>query len=161
MRSRSPNGVRTASKAIDPTTTRLMDVGSLEDAAFMSAVVLAFASSVTWGVADFVGGLKSRVLPILNVLLVSQITGLVVIAAFVAARGDGAPGGDFAVFAALSALAGIAGLAAFYRALAIGNMGVVAPISACAGVVPVVVGVATGDRPSAIQAAGIGLALIG
>jgi drug/metabolite transporter (DMT)-like permease len=127
----------------------------------MAAIALAFASSVSWGVADFVGGLKSRTLPILNVLLVSQLTGLILIGAFVAARGESAPGGDFAVFAALSAMAGIVGLAAFYRALAIGNMGVVAPISACAGVVPAVVGIATGDRPGAIQAAGMGLALIG
>jgi uncharacterized membrane protein len=127
----------------------------------MTAFVLAFASSVSWGVADFVGGLKSRALPVLNVLLLSQASGLVLIALFVAVRGEGAPGGDFAVFAALSALAGIAGLAAFYRALAIGNMGVVAPISACAAVVPVVVGIATGDRPATVQVAGIVLALAG
>src|SRR3712207_5290641 len=113
----------------------------------MTAVLLAFASSVSWGVADFIGGLKSRALPILNVLLIAQFTGLVLIALFVAARGEAEPGGDFAVFAALSALAGIIGLAAFYRALAVGNMGVVAPISACAALVPVVVGIATGDRP--------------
>jgi drug/metabolite transporter (DMT)-like permease len=127
----------------------------------MTAVVLAFASSISWGVADFVGGLKSRALPILNVLLPSQLTGLFLIGVFVAVRGEGAPGGDFAVFAALSALAGIVGLAAFYGALAIGNMGVVAPISACAGVVPVAVGVATGDRPGALQALGLALALVG
>jgi drug/metabolite transporter (DMT)-like permease len=127
----------------------------------MTAVVLAFASSVSWGVADFVGGLKSRALPVLSVLLVAQVTGLVLLTAFVAIRAEAAPGGDFAVFAALSALAGIAGLAAFYRALAIGNMGVVAPISACAAVVPLVVGVATGDRPGALQGVGLALALAG
>jgi drug/metabolite transporter (DMT)-like permease len=38
---------------------------------------------------------------------------------------------------------------------------VVAPISACAGVVPVVVGVATGDRPAALQGIGLALALVG
>jgi drug/metabolite transporter (DMT)-like permease len=127
----------------------------------MTAVLLAFASSVSWGLADFVGGLKSRTLPLLNVLVASQVTGLVLIAAYVAIRGEGAPGGDFAVFAALSAVAGVTGLAAFYRALAIGNMGVVAPISACAAVVPVVVGIATGDRPAALQMAGLVLALAG
>ena len=127
----------------------------------MGAIALAFASSVSWGVADFVGGLKSRVLPILNVLLLSQLSGLVLIALFVVIRSEGAPGGDFAVFAALSALAGIGGLAAFYRALAIGNMGVVAPISACAALVPVIVGIATGDRPGIVQAIGIVLALMG
>jgi drug/metabolite transporter (DMT)-like permease len=125
------------------------------------AVALGFASSVSWGVADFVGGLKSRSLPVLNVVLTSQATGLVLIAAFVGLRGEAAPRGDFALFAALSALAGVTGLAAFYRALAIGNMGVVAPISACAAVVPVAVGVATGDRPGPLQAIGLVLALAG
>jgi drug/metabolite transporter (DMT)-like permease len=127
----------------------------------MTAVVLAFLSSVSWGTADFVGGLKSRSLPILNVLVASQGVGLILISAFVAIRGEGAPGGDFAVFAALSGVAGVTGLAAFYRALAVGNMGVVAPISATAAVVPVVVGIATGDRPGAVQAAGLALALAG
>jgi drug/metabolite transporter (DMT)-like permease len=127
----------------------------------MAAFALAFASSVAWGTADFVGGLKSRSLPLLNVLLVSQGVGLTVIGGFVAIRGDAAPAGDFAVFAALSGLAGVVGVAAFYRGLAVGNMGVVAPISACAAVVPVVVGVATGDRPSALQTTGLVLALGG
>ena len=127
----------------------------------MAAFALAFASSVAWGTADFIGGLKSRSLPLLNVLLLSQGVGLVVIGAFVAIRGEGAPGGDFAVFAALSGLAGIVGVAAFYRGLAVGNMGVVAPISACAAVVPVVVGIATGDRPSGLQSVGLVLALAG
>ncbi len=127
----------------------------------MTAVVLAFASSASWGVADFVGGLKSRTLPLLNVLLAAQVTGLVLIASFVAVRGEAAPGGDFAVFAALSGASGVVGLAAFYRALAVGNMGVVAPISACAAIVPVAVGIATGDRPGAFQAAGLALALLG
>jgi drug/metabolite transporter (DMT)-like permease len=127
----------------------------------VAALALAFASSVSWGVADFIGGVKSRSLPLLNVLIASQLTGLVLIAGYVAARGEAAPGGDFAVFAALSALAGVTGLAAFYRGLAVGNMGIVAPISATAAVVPVVVGVATGDRPGALQAVGLALALAG
>jgi drug/metabolite transporter (DMT)-like permease len=127
----------------------------------MAAVGLAFLSSVSWGLADFVGGLKSRTLPLLNVLVASQVTGLVLIASFVAIRGEAAPGGDFAVFAALSGLAGVVGLTAFYRALAVGNMGVVAPISSCAAIVPVVVGIATGDRPGTLQAAGLAIALGG
>src|SRR4029079_16306488 len=124
-------------------------------------LLLAFASSVSWGVADFIGGLKKRSLPLLNVLLASQVTGLVLVALFVAIRGEGAPGGDFAVFAALSAVTGVTGLAAFYRGLAVGNMGVVAAISACAAVVPVIVGLASGDRPAAIQVGGLVLALFG
>ena len=97
----------------------------------------------------------------LAVLLVSQAAGLLLIAGVVLVRGEGPPGGDFVLYAALSSLAGTAGLAAFYRGLAVGAMGVVAPISATAAAIPVAFGVATGERPSAVQGAGIALALLG
>jgi drug/metabolite transporter (DMT)-like permease len=127
----------------------------------VAAIALALVSSVSWGTGDFLGGLKSRSLPVLNVIVGSQVTGLTLLAIFVLVRGEGPPGGTFAVFGVLSAFAGVTGLAAFYRALAIGNMGVVAPISACAAVVPLVVGIATGDRPGALQGVGLALALVG
>ena len=127
----------------------------------MLALGLAFASSVSWGVADFLGGLKSRQLPVLNVLLASQGTGLVLVGVYMLIRWEPVPGGDFALWAGLSGVAGAIGLAAFYRGLSIGNMGVVAPISATAAVVPVAVGIASGDRPAAIQYAGLLLAFIG
>ncbi len=127
----------------------------------MLALGLAFASSVSWGVADFLGGLKSRQLPLLNVLLASQGTGLVLVGIYMLIRWEPIPGGDFALWAALSGLAGAFGLAAFYKGLSTGNMGVVAPISATAAVVPVAVGIASGDRPAAIQYLGLLLAFIG
>jgi drug/metabolite transporter (DMT)-like permease len=127
----------------------------------MAALALAFASGISWGVADFLGGLKSRRLPVLNVVTASQLTGLVLIGSFMLIRWEPVPGGDFALWAALSGVAGVIGLSAFYRGLAIGNMGVVAPISATAAVVPVVVGIASGDRPAGIQYAGLVLALAG
>ena len=94
-------------------------------------------------------------------MLLSQGAGLVLVFAIVAVRGEGAPDGEYLAYAAVSGLAGIAGLTAFYRGLAVGAMAVVAPISATAAAIPVVVGVATGDRPSAIQAVGLVLALVG
>ena len=78
-----------------------------------------------------------------------------------AVRATPPPGGDFAVYAALAGLAGAVGLAAFYRGLTVGAMGIVAPISATAAAIPVVVGVASGERPSSVQAVGLGLALAG
>jgi drug/metabolite transporter (DMT)-like permease len=94
-------------------------------------------------------------------MVVSQTIGLAVIAAIVAVRGEGPPGGDFEIYAALAAIAGLIGVASFYRGLAIGVMSVVAPISALAAAIPVTVGVATGDRPSTAQAIGIAIALAG
>lgn len=127
----------------------------------MVAAGLGLASALAWGLADFVGGLKSRKLAVLVVLVVSQAMGLLLIGGVVLARGEGPPGGDFVLYAALSSFAGTAGLAAFYRGLAVGAMGVVAPISATAAVIPVAVGVASGERPSGGQGIGIALALIG
>jgi drug/metabolite transporter (DMT)-like permease len=125
------------------------------------AVALGLASSVAWGVSDFLGGLKSRKLHLLSVLLVSQAIGIVPLVLIVALRGEPVPAWPEPLWAALGGLAGLIGLAAFYRGLAVGAMAVVAPISGLAATIPVAVGVATGDRPSALQAAGIAVALAG
>ena len=127
----------------------------------MTALALAFASGVSWGVADFFGGLKARQLPVLNVLLASQGTGLLLVTIYMLIRWEPVPGGDFALWAVLSGVAGVIGLSAFYRGLSIGNMGVVAPISATAAVIPVAVGIASGDRPAGLQYMGLVLALAG
>ena len=127
----------------------------------MIAVALGLGSSLAWGIADFLGGLASRRLSVLSVLAVSQVVGLVLVLAVVALRGEGPPAVHHLVVAGASALVGVGALAAFYRGLAVGTMAVVAPISATAAVVPVVAGVVGGERPSALQLAGIVLAMAG
>ena len=127
----------------------------------MVAVALGLAASISWGVADFLGGLKSRQLHVVSVLVLSQAVGMLLVAVLVAARGEGPPEGHFLVYGALAGFSGLIGLAAFYRGMAVGAMAVVAPISATGAAIPVVVGVATGDRPSAVQGAGLLLALVG
>ncbi len=127
----------------------------------MLAIALALGSSLCWGVADFVGGVQSRKLPLVGVLLVSQAIGLVGLLVLVAVRGTAPPELSRLLPAIGAGLGGIAALALFYRALAIGTMSIVAPISATGVVVPVVVGIAIGDRPAAIQVVGIVAATIG
>lgn len=128
----------------------------------MLAVGLALASSLAWGLADFGAGLKSRRFAVLTVLLISQVGSLPLVVAVVAVRGAGPPeDSSFAVLAFLAGASGTVGIAAFYRALAVGTMSVVAPISATAAVVPLTVGVASGERPSAVQGLGVALALVG
>ncbi len=123
--------------------------------------MLGLAASVAWGCSDFLGGLKSRTLELLTVLLVSQGAGLLLVGAIVALRGEPVPDGEHVVYACLSGVAGAVGLAAFYRGLAVGAMAVVAPIAGTAAVIPVAFGVITGERPSAFQGIGIALAIAG
>jgi drug/metabolite transporter (DMT)-like permease len=74
---------------------------------------------------------------------------------------DELPSWTAVAWAALAGSAGIVALGAFYRALAIGTMSVVAPISATAAAVPVLVGLAEGERPGGLQIAGMAAALAG
>ena len=127
----------------------------------MFAIALGLAASLSWGVGDFLGGLQSRRMPVVAVVLGSQLAGLALVVVIVAIRGKPLPGGDFVVFAAASSVGGIIGLTAFYKALSIGAMGVVAPLSSTAAVIPLVVGLASGDSLSALQATGIALAISG
>lgn len=127
----------------------------------MIAVVLALGAAVAWGAADYLGGLKSRGVATIVVVAFGQATGLAFVAAFVAARGDGPPQARFFAYAALAGVAGAVGIGALYRGLAVGAMSIVAPITATGAVIPVAVGVATGERPSGFQGAGLVLALGG
>jgi len=125
------------------------------------ALALALSSSFAWGVADFVAGLKSRSLPVASVMLVAVVTGLALAGAVVVARGAAPPAASFLAYAALSAVVGSIGLAALYRGLAVGAMSVVAPIAATGAAVPVAFGLASGERPSAVQVVGAAIAIAG
>jgi drug/metabolite transporter (DMT)-like permease len=127
----------------------------------MLAIALALGSSVLWGLADFLGGLKSRSLPVPVVLAVMYASSLTAMTIFVGARGHGPPELE-AVLAGLGAgLFGIAGLMAFYRALAIGTMSIVAPIASTGVALPVLVGLATGDEPGLLRSLGLAAAVAG
>ena len=75
----------------------------------MAAVGLALAASISWGLADFIGGLKSRRLHVLTVLVLSQAVGLLLVGTLVAARGDGPPDANFLAYGALAGLSGSSG----------------------------------------------------
>src|SRR3954447_8363690 len=123
------------------------------------ALVLALASSVVWGAADFSGGLLTRRLPAFAVTVVSQAAGFAVLLIALAIRGDlGARGFALGV---LAGVGGGAGLAAFYRALSLGTMSVVSPVVASGAVVPFAIAIATGERPAALALVGAGAALGG
>lgn len=97
----------------------------------------------------------------LAVLAISQPAGLVLIALLIALTGaDSISAGKLAI-AFLAGAASLGGLAAFYSAMAMGTVSVVAPIAALGVVVPVVFGLAQGESPAAIQLAGLVPAIAG
>jgi uncharacterized membrane protein len=123
------------------------------------AVVLALASAVVYGAADFLGGLASRKTSVFGVVALSQLVGLAALLALLPWLG-GPVGADDLAWGAAAGLAGAAGLVLFFRTLARGVMSVIAPVTAVtAAAVPVLVGLLGGDRIGPWAAAGIVLAL--
>ena len=127
----------------------------------MLAVALSLLASACWGVADFTGGLQSRRVPVVVVLAIVEGVGLLAVLIVIAATGESLPGTRAILFAAGAGTAGAVALGCFYRALAIGTMSIVAPISSTGVALPVIVGIATGDRPSLLVSLGLVVAVVG
>ncbi|HEY7620184.1 MAG TPA: DMT family transporter [Solirubrobacteraceae bacterium] len=127
----------------------------------MLAVAIALAASSCWGVADFLGGLQSKRVPVPLVLCLVEGTGLALALVVIAASGEPLPGTRAIVLSVVAGIAGVVALGCFYRALAIGTMSIVAPISATGLALPVIVGIATGDRLSTIVAIGLAVTVCG
>ncbi|OLD99375.1 MAG: hypothetical protein AUG91_06985 [Actinobacteria bacterium 13_1_20CM_4_69_9] len=126
----------------------------------MDAIVLALGASLSWGFADFFGPLQGRKLGALRTLVYVQLGGLMGIAVIVAVRWIG-PQSSVALLAIPAAISGTLGLFAYYRGIAVGAISIVAPIAGVSAVVPVIVGIASGESPSAWQLAGMACALMG
>ncbi|MGH8496865.1 MAG: EamA family transporter [Gammaproteobacteria bacterium] len=127
----------------------------------MLAVVLATGAALGWGTADFLGGLKSRSVAMLLVLLISQVSALILLAVIVLSIGEEPPASGFVFYAAIAGLAETLGVAALYRGLAVGKMSIVAPVASIAPAVPLVVGLLLGEVPTPMQFAGLALAVVG
>jgi drug/metabolite transporter (DMT)-like permease len=122
-------------------------------------VILATACAIVYGTADFFGGLATRRSRVLSVVVLSQTAGLALILVLLPLL-PGAYGTLALSWGLAAGLAGAAGLVLFYRALATGVMSVVAPTTAVtSAALPVVFGLATGDRPGVQALVGVALAL--
>ena len=124
------------------------------------APAYALLASLAWGLGDFMGGLKSRLMPVLVVMGISQPFGLAALGIAVAVRGTAPPGPEVA-WAGLAAVFGTLGLVAFYRGMAAGAISVVVPLAAVAAGIPVIWGLAHGDNVSFLQEIGFIAALGG
>jgi len=124
-------------------------------------VVLGLAAALVWGAGDFGGGLASRRSPVYGVVLVSQVSGMLLCAAIALASGDVIPAGRDLVICLVSGVLGAVGITMLYRGLAIGRMGIVAPITGVlAAVIPVIAGFVTEGIPGPIVVTGIAVAIV-
>jgi len=125
----------------------------------MVPAFFALLSSVTYGTADFLGGMASRRASTTAVVIVSQFAGLVWLAAAMPLLPPTSVRVVDLVWGGAAGLAGGVGVALLYRGLAVGPMSVVAPVTAvCAVMIPVMVGIASGEALSMLTGAGIVLA---
>ena len=125
------------------------------------APLLALISSLTWGLADFLGGLASRRTRIVRVLPVSYLSGAIVVTFFSIFLIPGELNSDSYLYGFFAAFFGVPAIALLYVALSRGPMGIVSPITALmAGFVPVITGLLRGDSVSAIGYFGMALAAL-
>jgi drug/metabolite transporter (DMT)-like permease len=127
----------------------------------MLGIALALGASLCWGSGDFLGGFSTRRASLWAVIIGSQAVGLVGATLVTLGTGHGWPGLQAVWPVMLGGLASVVAISCFYKALAIGTMSIVAPISATNALIPFAVGIAAGERPAAIQLAGVVLAAVG
>ncbi|MFE9815377.1 EamA family transporter [Streptomyces sp. NBC_00236] len=123
--------------------------------------LFALATSLLWGLADFGGGVLTRRAPALTVVVVSQVIAAVVLGVIVMATGGWSEAGPRLWFAVAAGAVGPVAMLSFYKALALGPMGVVSPLGSLGVAVPVSIGLAVGERPGLLQCAGVAVAVAG
>ena len=124
-------------------------------------IFLGLISGVSWGLADFFGGMASRRMNAAAVAFISQVIGTVAVIIALAIVRPEMPSWPDLALGALGGVCGGLGVFVFYKALSIGTMSLVAPISALGAGVPLVFGLLDGERPSGIALTGALLALLG
>jgi drug/metabolite transporter (DMT)-like permease len=125
------------------------------------AVLLGLGAAITYGTADFIGGLVTRRNPVARVVVLSKVAGLVLYLAAVPLLIEASDLGRAWAWGLAAGVAGSVGVGFLYRGLARGRMSVVAPITAVlSAVIPLLFGLAIGERPSPIQLIGVAVALL-
>jgi drug/metabolite transporter (DMT)-like permease len=124
-------------------------------------VVFGLASAVAWGAGDFGGGWASRRAPVLGVSLVVQLLGVGLAAILALLSGEATPEPGSMAIAVAAGIVVVVGILGLYQGLAVGRMGVVAPVTGViAATLPVVAGIAMAGPPAASVLVGIFLALV-
>jgi drug/metabolite transporter (DMT)-like permease len=127
----------------------------------LAPIVFGLAASLCWGSGDFSGGLASRRASASSAVTAAYAAGFVLLIALALILKEPFPGPLNIMWGGLAGVVGGLGLVAFYSALSLGQMGIVAPVSAVltAGL-PVLFGAITEGFPGWLQVGGFVLALL-
>lgn len=125
----------------------------------MSAILALLASGL-WGTSDFLGGLATRRLGALSVYGGSQVVSTIFVLVVIVVAGAWRDDPGYWPWAVAASVIGFGAMLMFYEALAIGPMGIVAPIVGLSVLVPLAVGLITGERPTTAQLVGIASAVV-
>lgn len=127
----------------------------------VAAVTAGLASAASWGAGDFCGGLATKRVSVSTVVVGSQLAGALGLFALAVLVGEPLPPAANLVACGAAGLSGAIGLLALYRALAMGRMGVAAPVSGVlSAAVPVIAGAFFEGLPGWLKLAGFALALV-
>jgi len=128
----------------------------------LTPMFLGLASAFSWGSGDFVGGLASRRSNVLTTVIISQAAGLLALALMGLFVGEKAPAATPLLWSAAAGLSGGMGVVVLYRALALGEMTVVAPVTGVVTAsIPILAGAYIEGPPTWLQLSGFILAIAG
>jgi drug/metabolite transporter (DMT)-like permease len=128
----------------------------------LTAAALGMASAASWGAGDFCGGVATKRAGSFPVVVGAHLVGAIAFAVLALVSGEARPPLNNLVWCGVAGLAGAVGLLALYRALAVGRMGVAAPVSGVlSAAVPVLAGLLLDVPPGPLQLVGFALALVG
>lgn len=127
----------------------------------IAAISFGLAASLSWGTSDFSGGIAAKRAPIVIVMTLSYALGAVLLLALALVTREPFPAFADIAWGTIAGMCGAAGLTAQYRALAVGRMGMAAPVAAVLGAaLPVGFAALNEGLPSPVQLSGFACGLI-
>ncbi len=127
----------------------------------MIALNLAFLACLSWGGSCFLAGIKSKAIPVLTLLIYSVAASLGILFLLLIIRAEPFPRDPAVFFAFLGGVGSTFGLFCFYRGLSQGAISIVVPVSGMCALLPVVVGLISGEALHPFQGLGIVAAIGG
>ena len=145
----APNPCRRSRRTADPS------------GADLGVVAFGLASAISWGAGDFGGGWTGRRASVYAIAIVVDVVGIAAMLPIALATGEPIPGPQTLLLSVIAGVFAVAGIIGLYQGLAVGRMGVVAPVTGLlAATLPVVVGFVDLGPPGASVTVGIAAALV-